>query len=90
MKIDFNSPKMIAIKESTLRLLPTLCVIIFVITFSVLTYLALAPRDDDSTVAAGEQKLNELNINFNSRLLKSLTTPPASSGSSASRNPFVN
>ncbi len=90
MKFDLNNPKLVAAKQSIIRLLPVICVVAFVLAFSVLTYLALAPRDDDTTVAAGEQKLNELNLSFNGRLLKSLSSPETSSGSSSARNPFVN
>lgn len=67
-------------------------VIMVIVIFGALTYLALVPGSDEETVLEGEERVTSINaIRFNTKLLNELgaTTTPSSLDATGGRNPFT-
>ena len=90
MKIDLSKNNLERVGQAAAKFLPGLFVIVFMISFSILSYLALVPQEDVTAKAAGEQKMDDLSINFNTKLLKELSANTPSVGPVTTRNPFAN
>jgi hypothetical protein len=90
MKIKFDSDKIISFIKANLRYLPTAIISIIAVIFAILTLFALSPRENLEHAAEGQARVQELNIRFNTKLLKELssTKDPAQLGTSAGRDPF--
>jgi hypothetical protein len=87
--MDIKNLKLATIWQSTLRIMPVLIAAIFIISFTVLTYVSVLPRDDDTVKSEGALRVESLKINFNQKLLRELTAEKVSAGPVSGRNPFI-
>jgi hypothetical protein len=73
------------------KYLPVLIMTVVVLAFVILTFFALYPFKSDALKADGEQRVEELNINFNSKILKELETKqkPSEITGIGGRDPFA-
>jgi hypothetical protein len=91
MKIKIDQEKLNTFVKSNLKYLPTIIVSILAFIFVVLTYLALYPRIDKDQVLRGQERVRNLDIRFNTKLLSELggTKVPTELGTSGGRDPFA-
>jgi len=90
MKIDFDYKEIVVKLRGYSKYLPVSLAILVLIIFAVLTYLALYPQEDRDHVLEGEQRVQSLDIRFNTKLLGELgtTKTPAQLGTTGGRDPF--
>lgn len=90
MKIDLDKEKLTEFSVRFMGLLPTIVIIIVASSFAILSFIALYPRSDDEIVEKGLERLNSLDIRFNTSLLDSLseTNKPSELNTTGGRDPF--
>ena len=90
MKIDYDYKETISKLRSYSKYLPLALAASIFIVFAILTFFALYPKEDSAHVVEGEQRLQSLDIRFNTKLLGELsaTKTPAQLGTAGGRNPF--
>jgi L-asparagine transporter-like permease len=90
MKIKFNREKLQDFIKKAIKAVPLTIIILVVISFLILTYMAIMPSEDLAAQEEGQATVDSLNIQFNAKLLKDLsnTSKPASVGETGGRDPF--
>ena len=90
MDIVTLSSRLIAIWKGFKRIFPSLFIVVFMVTFAVLTYLAIMPRDDEVEKTKGDKKVEELDFSFNQKLISEISISKEPAATISGRNPFSN
>lgn len=90
MKIAIDSDKILENLKKYAVYLPAVLGALVLAAFIILTVFALFPAEDKEALAIGRDRVQELNIRFNSKLLGELsaTKNPTTLGTAGGRDPF--
>ena len=90
MNFKLDTEKIAEFVRPKLKYLPAVGIFVVIVVYVFLTFLALYPREDKALLTQGEAEVQELDIRFNTKLLKELETTktPAQLGTAGGRDPF--
>jgi flagellar basal body-associated protein FliL len=91
MKIDIPTDKIKDFLRARTRLIITIAFVIFVFSLGIATYYVLFPGEDESVAGNAAKKEQELNINFDKKVLQELENKksPSVITETGGRNPFL-
>lgn len=90
MNIKIDTERIVTFVKANYKYLPAFTAGVVILTFAILTYFAIHPRQDAEKIAEGEEKVESLDIRFNTKLLTELgtTKAPTQLGTAGGRDPF--